>query len=544
MGQNLTGQLISATYESLVQISGSIITDGTGSDITSLDITASNAISALSANSASVATSASFADTSTSSSYALTASFALNAGAIDSGSFMITGSVSSNTLTFEKGDGSTFSVTVDTGSAVTVDTGSLLVTASISDATTTFTKGDGSTFALTVNNVQNAFTASTAVSASQATNANTATSASFATTASFALNVTPINTGSFVTTGSATGNVLTFTKADASTFALTVDTGSAGAAFPFTGSAQITGSLAVTGSIEVLGTPALHYRLVSKNGINAGDGGSIAQNTFNAGDGSIVGGQSNVIGAGGARGTIIGGNANQITGGQDGVVVGGRSTITSGEVGLIAGGFTNTLTAGYAALVGCFNINTSTLNASSQGTVLVGAKGGYLFSNTQTDRPAIVFGGFANSGSAIGDGNTQLGGVNNFITGSITGSSMIGGELNTLGHSRSVIIGGTGITSSADNTVYVPNLYVSGSLTGPNLNIPSTGSLLVTGSVAGNVLTFTKGDASTFSLTVDTGSLKKQAVDFEKKLGRVLKEAGKFANNTGIKPPSQEAIYG
>jgi hypothetical protein len=30
--------------------------------------------------------------------------------------------------------------------------------------------------------------------------------------------------------------------------------------------------------------------------------------------------------------------------------------------------------------------------------------------------------------------------------------------------------------------------------------------LLVTGSVAGNVLTFTKGDASTFSLTVETGS--------------------------------------
>jgi len=47
-----------------------------------------------------------------------------------------------------------------------------------------------------------------------------------------------------------------------------------------------------------------------------------------------------------------------------------------------------------------------------------------------------------------------------------------------------------------------------------------------------------------YGLTVDTGSLKKQAVDFEKKLGRVLKEAGKFANNTGIKPPSQEAIYG
>jgi hypothetical protein len=210
MGNNLTGQLISATYEQLVQISGSILTDGTGSNITSLDVTASNAVNALSANSASVATSASFADTSISASFATTASFALNAGAIDSGSFMITGSVSSNTLTFEKGDGSTFNLTVntgsavttntgslmvtgsatlntltftkgdgstfnltvDTGSAVTINTGSLLVTASISDATITFTKGDATTFDITVNNVSNASTASIATSATSATTAS------------------------------------------------------------------------------------------------------------------------------------------------------------------------------------------------------------------------------------------------------------------------------------------------------------------------------------------------------------------------------------
>jgi len=61
----------------------------------------------------------------TSASYALTASYALNGG----------------------GGG-------------TVDTGSLLITASISNATTTFTKGDGTTFTTTVNNVNNAVTAS------------------------------------------------------------------------------------------------------------------------------------------------------------------------------------------------------------------------------------------------------------------------------------------------------------------------------------------------------------------------------------------------
>ena len=64
---------------------------------------------------------------------------------------MVTGSVSSNTLTFTKGDGSTFNLTVNTGSAASVNTGSLMVTGSVSSNTLTFTKGDGSTFNLTVN---------------------------------------------------------------------------------------------------------------------------------------------------------------------------------------------------------------------------------------------------------------------------------------------------------------------------------------------------------------------------------------------------------
>jgi len=91
--------------------------------------------SSMSVASASVATSAS---------YALTASFALNGGGtVNTGSLLTTASVSLNTITFTKGDGSTFHITVDTGS--------LLTTASVSLNTITFTKGDGSTFPITVN---------------------------------------------------------------------------------------------------------------------------------------------------------------------------------------------------------------------------------------------------------------------------------------------------------------------------------------------------------------------------------------------------------
>ena len=122
MGRNLGPLNIKDTYEGLVQItSGSIITDGSGSDITYLNITASNADQAGTAGfavSASwsdqagtagftpTATSASFADQAGTSGFAATASFTPNA--------VVTASYSDPTLTFEKGDGTTFDLTIST----------------------------------------------------------------------------------------------------------------------------------------------------------------------------------------------------------------------------------------------------------------------------------------------------------------------------------------------------------------------------------------------------------------------------------------------
>jgi len=98
------------------------------------------------------------------------------------GSTLITGSVQGNTLTFTKGDGSTFDLLVITssGGGGSTDTGSLLTTASVSETTMSFTKGDASTFEVYI-------TAS--VSASYAGTASlllgSVESASFASTASF-----------------------------------------------------------------------------------------------------------------------------------------------------------------------------------------------------------------------------------------------------------------------------------------------------------------------------------------------------------------------
>jgi hypothetical protein len=252
MGRNLTNLYISQSFQFLTQISGSELQTGLGDTITgSLLITASKADTATTAVSASysnVATSASYAlvstsssfatnatnavnaTTATSASYALTASFALNAGgggSTNTGSLLVTASAVSNIITFTKGDGSTFPVTVATGSTVSssfASTASLallnVLTASNTNATITYTKGDGTTFTNVINNVVNANSASVATSASYAVSASQAQNA---VTASFALNVTPINTGSFVTTASISNATTTFTKGDGSTFALTAN---------------------------------------------------------------------------------------------------------------------------------------------------------------------------------------------------------------------------------------------------------------------------------------------------------------------------------
>jgi hypothetical protein len=171
-----------------------------------------------SATSASYAVSAShveFADNSrdsVSSSFALTASYALNAASADTGSLLTTASAAGTTITFTKGDSSTFDVTISqTGS---IESSSYAVSASHAEFS---------------DNSRDAVSASYAITSSYLT--GIAVSSSYALTASYALNAGSggsVDTGSLLVTASATTNVITFTKGDSSTFAVTVDTGSGG----------------------------------------------------------------------------------------------------------------------------------------------------------------------------------------------------------------------------------------------------------------------------------------------------------------------------
>lgn len=119
----------------------------------------------------------------------------------DSGSYLLTSSFDSGSrnLTFTREDGTTYSNLIPGGGGG-AETGSLIITASVVNATITYTKGNGDTFTNTVNNVvsssyavsssraDSSLLADSATSASRADSALLADSATTAISASHAVN--------------------------------------------------------------------------------------------------------------------------------------------------------------------------------------------------------------------------------------------------------------------------------------------------------------------------------------------------------------------
>jgi hypothetical protein len=317
--------------------------------------------------------SASYASSSTSASFALTASFALNAGTtVDTGSFVTTSSFNAYTASTNTFTGSiqtqvntlqsataSYVTNAQTGSFVTsAITGSSVITASVALNTITFTKGDGSTFPITVNTGSAfPFTGSAQISGSLtitndtdgvifdikqpshttesiysmrmgpqadvteslAVGGNLLLSGSFNNTYRIVIPTTIDNatlTGSLagtaswannsvnsIATASVSLNTITFTKGDASTFAVTVNTGSGGGmnlgANTFTGS-QTLSSSTIPASLIFNVSGALASFVTESNAIgttNTGYGNVIFNaRTTAANTGSvIISGSSNII---------------------------------------------------------------------------------------------------------------------------------------------------------------------------------------------------------------------------------------------------------
>ena len=245
---------------------------------------------------------------------------------VNTGSFYYSSSVSNNTITFTQGDGTTETLTVDTGSSgialtdlsvalgaaaesgslsynsgtgvftfnpadlsglgggVSTDTGSFYISSSVVNNTITFTQGDGTTETLTVD------TGSVGISlgALSVTTGTASESASLSYnngTGVFTFNPADLSglggggstdTGSFYISSSVTNNTITFTQGDGTTETLTVDTGSDGISL---GDLSISlGAAAESGSLSYNdATGVFTFNPADLSGLGAG---GAASNTF------------------------------------------------------------------------------------------------------------------------------------------------------------------------------------------------------------------------------------------------------------------------
>jgi hypothetical protein len=201
--------------------------------------------------------------------------------------------------------------------------------------------------------------------------------------------------------------------------------------FPFTGSAEISGSLTMEGP----GSLILNSTAGTANSITATD----PAGNF------ILGGYQN---------TITGNNGFDLS---NGIAASYNSDITST-------GFDNFIAGA----------NSSVISGTCQDSAILGANGA-----TISGAGFNVIGG--------GDGNTISGGADR--------SGIIGGNGNTVTHDRSVVLGGTSLSSTKNNEVVVPNLLVKGNVVQDVNTITITSN---TGSIDASL-------GSLFSITLQNG---------------------------------------
>ena len=210
--------------------------------------------------------------------------------------------------------------------------------------------------------------------------------------------------------------------------------GGGGAAFPFTGSAQITGSLAVTGSTTIRG-PLSSGGANGTNTLAAGAAAALgSNNTVNSTDAAILAGSGHTVT--GDTSVIIGGEGNTVNSGYSGIFGAAAASITNGDTSVIIGGYQQQLQGTRTYILGG-NLNT-----------------------------------ISNSGAEF--------------------SGIIGGQSNTISTAitASAIIGGKNITATKNETVYVPNLeVVNGGIRIPAGGGTTNPGLVITGSALNNVVT-------------------------------------------------------
>lgn len=196
--------------------------------------------------------------------------------------------------------------------------------------------------------------------------------------------------------------------------------------------------------------------LPSGNNIwEAGTGDSSAQLISSGSQGTVSGDWS-----------IMGGYINDIKGDFSAGFGYGNELTTSGNYSLV-GGRQNTISAEHSFIFGFNNSSggSYSFTAGQGNTVETGANFSYIFGNNNSIITGTLY-------------SSVFGGTGNIIQGLTTRSAIISSQSSTITSesNNTVILGGTGITATESNSVYTPDLRVTGTTVNvANLPTSSTG---------------------------------------------------------------------
>jgi hypothetical protein len=366
-------------------------------------------------------------------------------------------------------------------------TGSSLVTASVNVNVITFTKGDSSTFDITV-------AASGSIAPGTISGSAQITALGF---------VSSSVTASSLVTASFSGNTLTFTKGDASTFGIVIpDVSGSGTAFANPSVESISGSLLITANTFTSGAAnLLHISASAQNQANL-----VFKNNNNVGT-TIVSGSNNIyvnptIPSAG-RINYIGGTSNLFLNGQGQqlpTITGSAASVSGARptmnANIIAG--TQVWTINQAVNPGAHTYNNNMLLGTTTWTHnMLGNTGTVVISNNIGQNSAFninspsasaanVLAGVSGSNALtilnniVGNGTLTYNGPVSSSTHQIVGNTVQGSlTMNMQSQSKAISLSANninGILILTDNTVFAPTL---GSQTNVNNNIVN-GTITVT----------------------------------------------------------------
>jgi len=208
------------------------------------------------------------------------------------------------------------------------------------------------------------------------------------------------------------------------------------------------GSVSLGGGLKVSGQPVSgNTTSTTRSSTMLGGYGNLIQGGYQAGIFSAWQSEIDALSGGGTTefSTICGGTSNEIRSANSGILGGHSNVINQSGYGwnAIVGGGENTMAnSQFSAIVGAGGLNTPT-------------------QMTYANRCVIIGGGFQSLTGTSGT-NTE-------------NSAILGGILNSVTHSRSVAIGGTGLSSDATDTVFMSKVHIE--------NLPTSSAGLSAGTL-------------------------------------------------------------